>query len=135
MRNCIHACLEGLEPRRFLAGNVTAVVTAESLVLAGDALDNSVSIEQSEPGTFIVSGGFSNTTINGGTDPLTFTGVRRDVRFAAGGGLDSLSLQHSDFFSPVAIGRDLVVSGASGAANEVFIFANTPLDVGRDFSY
>jgi hypothetical protein len=127
--------MDRLERRLVLSGNVTAVVNGGSLLLTGDAQDNTVVLEQSTPGSFIVSGGFSDTTINGGTDPVPVSGVTRDVRFAAGGGFDQLQFQHADFFSPVVVGRDLIVSGAARATNEVTITANTPLDVGRDVTY
>jgi hypothetical protein len=127
--------IDRLERRVVLSGNITAVVSGGSLLLTGDAQDNTVALEQSTPGSFIVSGGFSDTTINGGTDPIAVSGVTRDVRFAAGGGLDQLQFQNSDFFSPVIVGRDVIVTGASRATNEVTVTANTPLDIGRDFSY
>src|SRR5262245_33616028 len=66
--------LERLEDRATPAGNVLAIQAGAFLMLTGDDLANNVLLlPGSAPNEIVVQG--VDTTINGSTDPQTFTGV------------------------------------------------------------
>ena len=68
------SCLEPLESRLLLAGNVTASVAGGSLFLTGDNLLNDIVVKTPVAGQVRVESGASATTINGGAGPVTFNG-------------------------------------------------------------
>ena len=82
--------LEALETRLTPAGNVTAVLAGGTLTLTGDAQDNAIAVTQSAPSSFTISSDDGTTTINGGADAVTITGVTRDLRVLLDGGNDRL---------------------------------------------
>lgn len=76
-------CMEGLEQRAMLAGNVTAVVRSNTLFIVGDGADNSVSIQQTGINRFSISG--SGTNINGRASAFVAANVRNlDINLRAG---------------------------------------------------
>ena len=109
------SCLEVLEPRVMLAGDVVAVVTAAGdLLITGDKSDNNIAISADLGGGIAITPGDANTTINGadvaavlngwtgkillrmgdGKDTVQITGVNvaGDVRFDGGRGDNTLTL-------------------------------------------
>ncbi len=120
--------LESLEGRLVPAGNVTARLSADALILSGDAQDNAIAVTQAAPGEFTVSSDDGTTTINGAAGPVTLKGATRDLRVQLGNGNDRLRLG-SSADETLVIGRDLRVDGGAGD-NSVTAFA--ALRVGRD---
>jgi hypothetical protein len=143
--------LEQLEARCLLAGNVTAAVVNGSLVVTGDAQDNTIEIFQTAQGIQVLG---MATTVNGGTS-FTAVGVTKDVVVSLGDGSDGLafdltvprdliidmgagdnSVNFGGFFEPppgdtgpggVITGRDVVVNAGNGS-NFIGIFSS---QVGR----
>ncbi len=98
--------LELLERRQVLTGNVTATVSAGTLIVTGDEAANAVELVQS--GSNLVLRGLSNTTVNGATaDFVVRTGSSRvqESLFAyMNGGNDTFSIGDG-----VSIRRDAFV--------------------------
>jgi hypothetical protein len=71
-------CLESLELRLLLAGNVTAFTAAGNLYLFGDTAGNDVVVTDPAPNTLRLASGADATNINGSASPVDFT-VTGDV--------------------------------------------------------
>jgi len=102
---------EQFEVRLLPAGNVTATIVGDNLVLAGDAEDNSVRIEV-DGGNIIVTG-LDGTTINGDPDFEAVTGstnIAGDLVVDLGKGDDKLAVGDT-----IVIEGDVRVTDNSGA--------------------
>lgn len=87
------AGLEKLERRQVLTGNVTATVSAGSLIVVGDEAGNAVELSQS--GANLVLRGLSGTTVNGASEFVVRTGstrVEQSLFAYLNGGNDTFSL-------------------------------------------
>src|SRR5262245_59984329 len=87
-------CVELLEDRCLLAGNVTAAVVNGSLIVTGDAESNDVLLVQTAQGIEVHGVVFSGeppavTTVNGG-ESFTAVGLTRDIKVDLGAGNDTL---------------------------------------------
>ena len=108
-RSQISCSAEQFEVRILPAGNVTATLVGDNLVLAGDSEDNSVRIEV-DGGNVIVTG-LDGTTINGDPDFDTgLTSIAGDVVVELGKGDDTLAIGDT-----VVIEGSLRVTDKSGA--------------------
>jgi len=128
--------VERLESRWAMAGNVTAAMNAAGdLIISGDALANPIGIEGTgNPGELTVQA-FSDdllqpTTLNGGTVPITFTGVTGSVVAFMGAGNDSIS------FVRARVEGAVVLDGGTGT-DHFFLGQGTfngvpPLSIGRE---
>jgi hypothetical protein len=115
---------ERLESRLTFAGNVTANVVGEDLIVVGDDLANSLTLGQSGPGSFILFGENNanphDTLINGKgtTTGVVFNGVTGSVVIDLGAGDDRFQ---TDFQSTsIEIGKALVLDAGSG--NDAFFY-------------
>lgn len=101
-------CGQTLESRRLLAGDVDVFIRHDSLVLRGDADDNSVEIVATSVGDIVVSGK-DGTTINGEAEPFVIAGaaatIERDLIARLGRGDNTLLVDG------VTIGDDFVYYG------------------------
>lgn len=104
--------VEQLENRLVLAGNVLAEVTGSTLRITGDQFDNSLSIVGYLGGGVSVLG--FDTSVNGGTDGLFFSGVDR-VEISTGDGDDQIGSTWSfavDVIFDMGHGNDYVSATA-----------------------
>lgn len=112
--------LETLESRTLLAGNVTASVVNDSLMVDGDEFSNGVAIEQTSPNTFRVRTyplGGSPTLLNGSTTTIqTFSGVTNDINVYVRAAYDEVSVNHLNG-GPATIGRNLSIAGGLQATS------------------
>lgn len=124
--------LESLERRITMAGDVSAALSGQDLIIAGDALDNEIRVVQNAAGNVTVAG-VNGTTINGrpsvvftnpnlikaeirmgdGNDVVTIRGtpgvtVSNDVNIELGAGNDTLRVSHT------RVGASLAVKGEQG---------------------
>ena len=129
----VNCCVELLEERRMLAGNVTAEVVGGVLTINGDSKGNGVILDSitRRTGPFRLSGD-ATTTINGQNAPVDLAGVS-DVKINLGAGKNSLEVHGIRLPGKLVIdtgrGGDLVevqtvqVQGAitvrSGGGNDV----------------
>lgn len=107
-------CLERLEDRRLLAGNVTATVSAGNLVVSGDNLANRISIESAGENRIAVRG--FNTQINGVPNAArVFSGVTGDISVQLRDGDDLVRVTNliapSNVLVSLGGGNDEVVTG------------------------
>jgi FG-GAP-like repeat len=126
--------LHTLEDRFTPAGNLTARLLVGSLVVTGDAESNTLAVTQTAPGSFTITTE-DGTTVNGNTDPVTVSGVTRDLVLRLGRGNDRVRFGagfggSGDVNETVAVSRDLVVDGGPG--NNAIDNPVAALDVGRD---
>ena len=89
---------ETLEDRKLMAGNITASVVNEELVLTGDGLGNQVEVHQTTGNLYKVTG-LNGTKINGKADKsfLFDKGIRVDLK----GGDDEFKMGGTVFFDDV----------------------------------
>jgi hypothetical protein len=114
---------ETLEPRLMLAGDVSAAVLGGNLRILGDKLDNEISITETAPGTFLVSG-LDGTTINqqpAGT-PFEAHDVTNNVFIRMGDGNDTVDLHQVSIHGNLDIltgggNDDIEIVGAEIARN------------------
>lgn len=121
---------ESLEPRRLLAGDVSASVVRGTLLLTGDNLDNFVEVfGTGTPGQFVVEGFTDNhgvnTTINHTAGQKTFNGVTNiTVSFKRGDDFfgfeqgtlaGNLNIDMSDGNDEVNVGIPKLVTGSFSA--------------------
>jgi hypothetical protein len=92
--------LESLETRRVMAGNVSASLVGDDLVITGDANANDIRIHQ-VLGKLVVEG-LNGTTVNG--DDKDKFAVDGDVRVDLNGGLDKLTVDHG---TPLLFNTDI----------------------------
>ncbi|MEM9409700.1 MAG: fasciclin domain-containing protein [Planctomycetota bacterium] len=118
-----NARYEQLEKRQLLAGDVSAVLAGNSLVISGDSSGNEVLIATNADGEIEVSGE-NGTTINGGENLVADIGdaVLQDLLIFMRGGADSVAIEN------VSIAGRTVVRGGSGS--DAIGILNT--DVGTD---
>lgn len=81
--------VESLENRDLMAGNVTASIIQGSLQITGDSNSNVITVVQSGPGKFTVTG--TGTTVNGSTTAKTFT-VSKDINIDTNAGNDRVTM-------------------------------------------
>ncbi len=115
---------EGLETRLLMSGNVDAFISGGTLYLVGDSAANDVVVSKttSAHSTFQISSGMhSATTINGGTDPVTLTGLD-SIYAALGDGDDILAISDASGEPTLPTGdvyaslsRDLFVDAGQGS--------------------
>src|SRR3954469_10539995 len=105
--------LEGLESRALLAGDVTVAVLNGNLSIVGDSAANDITIQEGATANSIVVTGIGttggNTTINGGTNIGTFTGLTRNIPVRMNGGDDTVSV-----LADLAAPGNLSISMGSG---------------------
>ena len=119
MSSLTRTSIEVLEARITPAGNVLAQVIGGDLIVTGDSAANAFEITETEGSTeelvaYLLTPLDGSTTINGSADPVTVTGVKRDVRVALGGGADHLRVGGIEEFSSVRTIRDLKIDGGAG---------------------
>lgn len=84
--------LESLERRELLAGNVTAQVTGNTLIVRGNNADNVVAIIQVAEGVYAVAG--LDTTVNGSSGPFVTNRPVRNITADMGKGNDLLGFSN-----------------------------------------
>jgi hypothetical protein len=101
--------IESLERRLMLAGDVTVDLIRGDLIIRGDELDNSITIEPgAEEGQYVVTG--NDTTVHGGDEPIV---VEDDVLIFMGDGADVVVLDGSGGDSGLVVPDDLrIITGA-----------------------
>ena len=104
-------CIESLESRLLLSGNVTVSVVAGTLYLTGDNLSNDIVVQATNHDQFQVASGASPTTINNAAGPLTVSNVTGNVQIALNDGDDRLVVNSSQN------ARDFSISGGPGNNN------------------
>ena len=103
-------CVETLEHRAMLAGDVTVAVVHGDLLIAGDAEGNEIAVASGEqPGQVYVAGLPSpsvvgTTTVNGMTGRVLFEGVRHNVMVRMGEGDDVVRFQHLRVAGDLGVG-------------------------------
>jgi hypothetical protein len=103
--------LERLEDRVTPAGNVLASQAGTTLTLTGDELDNSVLLlPGGAPNEIVVQG--VGTTVNGSSDPQTFTGLE-NVIANMNGGNDQLTAD-GIVISGGLVNNQFIVDGGAG---------------------
>ena len=147
-------CVESLEARNLMAGNVLLTENRLGLTIRGDRLDNQVEISQPTPGTIRVQG-LDGTTVNGqpfrditrltpnlsilmqqgGADQVALAGpfdLSGDLRATLGRG--QFNIEGSA--GPVHIGDELVVRTGKDAdvtiVNEVVVQGKTDIRAGGE---
>jgi hypothetical protein len=125
------AAFERLEDRLLLAGNVNAVLNGSTLVITGDADNNSFDVSGS--GGNITITGLASTTINGGASD-DFSGVQ-DVEIRTGAGNDSLGMaanEHTEILGDLTIITGQGNDGASvgNLLNGVTVHGRTVINTG-----
>ena len=113
MRKGQRFTFERLESRLTPAGNVTAVFSEGSLLVTGDGADNAIRITQDSRREFTIASEDGTTTINGGSGPVTISGVARGVRVRLNGGNDMLFLG-GEGAGALRVERDLRVDLGGG---------------------
>lgn len=127
--------LESLEDRYALAGDLTAVLANGVLTITGDDSANIAALTSDASGQITLTG--TDTTINGGTDPVSFTGVN-SVNVRLRGGDDELTVVNGSgatpsiaALTPVDIVRHLHISGGDGL-DRITVSANVAGGLGID---
>ncbi|MEX2142158.1 MAG: hypothetical protein WD894_23020 [Pirellulales bacterium] len=121
---------ESLEPRRVLAGNVTAEVIDGDLIITGDDAANTISVGQTDIGSYVIAWdgappGFviaynvfsaapieDPTWINRSFQNIELHGVTGRIVIHAGGGDDRVTIHH--VVSPFTAPGDLIIDGGAG---------------------
>src|SRR4051812_7347020 len=117
-RRPVRLALHSLEGRLTPAGNVTAKLVAGSLVVTGDQQSNTLAVTQTAANSFTVTP-VDGTTVNGQADPVTVSGVTRDLVLRLGRGDDRVQFgvgfgEPVDLNETITVRRDLVVDGGPG---------------------
>jgi hypothetical protein len=114
--NPTFAYAQPLEPRRLLAGDVTAVLAGHDLIIRGSRADNAIEISQPEPGVIEVAGA-DDTTVNG-EESVEFQGVEALLIRTHNGGEDSVTvigpLELSDDLRAHLGNDELLIDGTAG---------------------
>jgi hypothetical protein len=120
---------ESLEPRRVMAGNVTAEMIDGDLIITGDDEANTISVAQTGSGSYVVAsdGGFRRlvlangfsvapihepTRVNGDFQNVELHGVTGRIVIRAGGGDDQVTIHN--VASPFTAPGDLIIDGGAG---------------------
>jgi hypothetical protein len=126
--------LETLETRNLMAGNITASVVNDELVLNGDNLANQVEVHQTAGNLFKVKG-LNGTTINGKADKsfIFQKGIRVDLKggddhFFSGGTVFVDDI-HGDLNINMGAGKDSVLLGRVNVQGKTVIDTSTEDDV------
>jgi hypothetical protein len=152
-RVCRFAGIERLESRCLMAGNITAAMDGDNLVITGDELDNTLWVQSVEDQTVVLRGlapddRRAGTTINNidtSFNDVRFPNVTGSIFIDLRGGSDRLFVTIGRFeglfsivmglgddraevggLQPVSFGGELVV--ALGAGNDEYIQTNTRVD-------
>lgn len=122
--------MEQLESRMVLAGNVSAFVAGNNLIVNGDNLGADITISQPEIGQITIAG--NSTKVNGSAGPVTFSKVTHDVLINFGNGNDFLTFDETN---PISISGNLSVMGGKGV-NAISTTVGSPgaLNVGGNLS-
>src|SRR5688500_2611678 len=99
------AICDALEPRRLLAGNVTAAVVNGDLVITGDAAANRIVVSGMglPQGQVLIQPADDDTRINGEFFQAVLEGVTGNVRIALGAKSDNVAVQHLNLPKALAI--------------------------------
>jgi hypothetical protein len=128
---------EILEGRQMLDGAITGVVQANTgktneneLVLTGDFRNNAVAVwSGTNPGEYFVAGGNDsvgrNTTVNGQTGAVTFTGVQT-IRLDLGGGNDKVLITNLQLPEPPGYANSRLRIGGAAGNDQAIIAATGP---------
>lgn len=95
MKRRFYPSLDRLEDRTVPAGNVSVSFNEGLLRILGDAEDNQISILGDGNGNVTVTG-LGDTTLNGGTNDLNFSGVKKSLEVWMRGGNDSVTISNLD---------------------------------------
>ena len=123
--------LEQLEPRWALSANVAAFVAGGNLVVYGSNLGANIIVSQPRIGQITLAGN-GITTVNGSTEPVTFSGVTRDlnINFFGNGG-DLLAFDETN---PITLSGNLTINGAQGSNTVITLPGPGYLNVGGNLS-
>lgn len=91
---------ESLESRNLLAGNVTASVVEDDLVITGDAAANNIQVSQPANGDWQVK--VIGTKVNGSNSAHTFSGVN-DIDIYLDAGNDVSKMQNGTLSGEVGV--------------------------------
>jgi hypothetical protein len=112
-------CIEALEARSMLAGDIILQQSGDSLIVTGDDMDNNFSLIRDDVGQLVATG-FAGTTLNGGAGPLNFTGINNITVYSKGGN-DFVTIDNNNI--PL---KGVVVD--LGAGDDVFEINRTALE-------
>jgi hypothetical protein len=134
---------EKLESRWMLAGDVDVDVVNGKLKIAGDALDNDITVEAgAQAGEFVVTG--NGTTLNNGAvlagNPLAVTGVTKNISVRMEGGNDTVDFDGSGGVIKVpkslrfhmGDGGDTVTMSDTNVERHLKIHTGSGNDIGQD---
>ena len=120
--------VESLENRSMLAGNVTASVSGADLIISGDNLSNTITVESFGPGVVQVRG-FENTSVNGVPNALRTFNVSGSINVRLNGGDDVIRVTNlviqNNLFIDLGSGNNQALLGQSTAADNAR-FGGTP---------
>lgn len=107
-----------------------AAVSVGNLFVIGDNQGADIAISQPAVGQITLTG--NGTKVNGSTEPVTFSGVTRDLRIYFGRGDDSLTFDETN---PIVLSGNLSITGGQGS-NTVSTLPGSPgsLKVGGNLS-
>ncbi len=115
-KNFRRACVESLEGRQLMAGDVIAALEGNLLVIEGDNLDNQITVSQLASGDVVVSGQ-TGTLINGLPSVRYVRPALNSVEIRMEGGNDVVNLRSvqiaNDLMVDLGAGNDRVTSPAA----------------------
>lgn len=108
-------CVEALEPRLMMSGNIVAESIHGMLHITGDAGGNGVRISRNMAGNYVVNGVDHGgaTTVNGAASAVV-SGVTRGVQIRTGAGNDMVLFGNSSPFVSTDIDGNIVADMGSG---------------------
>jgi hypothetical protein len=117
---------ERLETRDVPAGNVTAILSGGTLVLAGDTAENQFGVQQNALGDIVVFG-LGETTVNGQASVFVGRGVLVALAADLGDGRDHFEVSGLFVSSDIVIhggnGGDLIALGNVGAGRNIEVYS------------
>ncbi len=119
-RSRLTPIVERLETRTALAGNVAAAVLGGNLIITGNNQGVEITISQPSLDKITLTG--NGTSINGSAGPVTFSGVRKDLRITLGTGDDSVTFDETN---PITVFGNLLINGGQGS-NTISTIPGTP---------
>ena len=90
--------------------HITASMHAGALSITGDSRGVSLTLSQSARGQLTLTPGAGND-VNGSTNPVTFTGLKGDVKITLGDGDDWIEIDQT---TPVTLPGSLIIDGGKG---------------------
>lgn len=118
---------EPLEPRNLLAGNVSAFLSGDNLIINGDNLSNTISVESFGPGTVQVRG--FGTSVNGTPNGIKTFPVSGTIQIEMNRGYDVVRVTNlviqDNLWMSMGAGNDEVLLGKT-TAGENARFGGTP---------